>query len=165
MDICLEPTSNPLSRSSCLQPAEASHNHVCITNDGCYACKRALHCNSCKPPAPAQLLSCDVMLVQTGCSSRRRALLLTMASQRAQHDVQAQEKAPQVPGAGRPVAAGEAVRGCRDPDVDGGVCGACRNNGISSVRTFVPNRVAVMSPAHAGTDEIDLTSNKGALRV
>jgi hypothetical protein len=48
-----------------------------------------------------------------------------VAAQGAQHDVQAQEEAPKVPGAGRPVGAVEAVRGCRDPDVHSRVCRAC----------------------------------------
>lgn len=100
-----------------------------------------------------------------GGRQRLHALLLTVAAQRAQHDVQAQEEAAQVPGAGGPVAAGEAVRGRRDPDVHGGVCGACKATGISSVRNSVPNRMAVVSPTHAGTDEISQASDSGALHV
>ena len=144
-------TSRPSPQSSFLRPAEAIDNHIYTTKDGCHACNSALHCNASRRH---QLLSCDVMPLAAGGRPTPLCALLTVAPQRAQHDIQAQEEAAQVPGAGGPVAAGEAVRGRRDPDVDGGVCGACKPTRISSVRNFVPNIVAVRSPAHAGTDEI-----------
>lgn len=70
-----------------------------------------------------------------------------MATQRAQHNVQAQEEAPQVPGAGRPVAAGEAVRSRCDPDVDGSVRGACWDQDGCQL-----NSGETISPAVGGID-------------